>query len=241
MDFSPEDLSDAIDRLVAQFLERAGVAEPPVDALRLAEDHLGIPVEYAEPEEEDEYGRPRRARRPAGGTGLVLSPEMTDEQQQAAAAHAIARTLLPDLLRRLDITPGTESKQAAAHLRGLIAPRLLIPTRMLRSALRSCKYEVPALKGVFATAGFEAVALRLLDLDGPCVVAVVDDGVVAVRRGNREPTSRKLTPAEQACLDRVMELDEPQRVRADGWTAQGWPVPDRPFRRVVLRAVPDDI
>jgi predicted transcriptional regulator len=240
MDFSQDDLSDAIDRLVAQLLERAGVAEPPVDALRLAEDHIGIPVEYAEPEE-DEDGRPRRQARRPGGMGLVLSPDMTDEQQQAAAAHAVARTLLPDLLRKLDITPGTESKQAAAHFRGLIAARLLVPTRMLRSALRSCKYDVPALKGVFATAAFEAVALRLLDLDDPCVIAVVDDGVVAVRRGNREPASRKLTPAEQACLDRVMELDEPQRVRAGGWTAQGWPVPDRPFRRVVLRAVPDDI
>ena len=45
MDFSQEDLFDAIDRLVAGLLERAGVTEPPVDALQIAEDHLGIPVE----------------------------------------------------------------------------------------------------------------------------------------------------------------------------------------------------
>jgi hypothetical protein len=240
MDFSHEDLSDAIDRLVAPLLERAGVGAPPVDALRLAEDHLGIPVEYVEPEEDD-YGRPRPPARRGGGMGIVLAPDMTDEQRQAAAARGVARTLLPDLLREVGLTPGTESKPAAAHFRGLIAARLLVPTRMLRSALRSCKYDVPALQGVFATASFEAVALRLLDLDDPCVIAVVDDGVVAVRRGNREAASRKLTPAEQACLDRVMELDEPQRVRTGGWTACGWPVPDRPFRRVILRAVPDDI
>ena len=69
----------------------------------------------------------------------------------------------------------------------------------------------------------------------------MDDGVVATRRGNQMPVVKKLTPAEQACLDRVMEQDLPHTVRAEGWTAHGWPVPNRPFRRVVLRAVPDDL
>jgi predicted transcriptional regulator len=239
MDFSQEDLLEACDRLVAGLLERAGVTEPPVDALRLAEDHLGIPVEFAEPEE-DERGRPRPATRRHSG-GIVLSPHMTDEQQHTAAAHGIARTLLPDLLRKLDIVPGSESKQAAVHFRGLLVSRILVPTKLLRGALRSCKYDVPALKEVFTTAGFETIALRLLDLDQPCVIAIVDDGVVATRRGNQMPATKRLTAAEQACLDRIMQQDVPHRARADGWTAQGWPVPDRPFRRVVIRAVPDDL
>ncbi|MDB5305898.1 MAG: hypothetical protein JWO38_100 [Gemmataceae bacterium] len=239
MDFSQEDLFDACDRLIAGLLERAGATEPPVDALRVAEDHLGIPVEVAEPDE-DERGRPRpRTRRPT--SGIVLSPHMTDEQQQAAAAHGIARTLLPDLLRKLDVPPGSESKQAAAHFRGLLAARLLVPTRMLRSAMRNCKYEVPALKAVFATATFEMIALRLLDLDDPCVIAIVDDGVVASRRGNTAPAVRKLTPPEQRCLTLIMEQDLPHKLRGEGWTVQGWPVPNRPFRRVLLRAVPDDV
>ena len=239
MDFSQEDLFDAIDRLVAALLERAGVNAPPVNALVIAEDHLGIPVEYVEPEE-DERGRPKPASRRHGG-GIVLSPHMTDEQQHAAAAQGIARTLLEDLLRKLDIVPGTESKQAAAHFRGLIASRLLVPTRMFRTALRECKYDVPALHAVFPTASFEVVAMRLLDLDQPCVIAVVDDMVVAVRRGNAMPASKKLEEAEQECLRRVMEQDLPNTARTGGWTAHGWPVPNRPFRRVVLRAVPDDV
>lgn len=240
MDFSQEDLYDAVDRLVNTLLERAGATAPPIDALRIAEDHLGIPVEIAEPEEDDR-GRPRHASRRHSAAGIVLSPHMTDEQQQSAAAHGIARALLPDLLRKLDITPGTESKAAAAHFRGLLVPRLLVPMKMLRAALRECKYDVPALRIVFTTAGFEMIALRLLDLDQPAVIAVVDDGVVAVRRGNTAPVTKKLTTAEQQCLERVTELDLPHRVRAEGWTVNGWPVPDRPFRRVVLRAVPDDI
>lgn len=238
MDVSQDELFDACDRLVHGLLDRAGVAQPPVDALRVAEDHLGIPVEVVEPEEDDPDAPPRRRRPPAG---IALSPHMTEEERQAAAAQGVARLLLPDLLRKLDVVPGSESRQAAAHLRGLLAARVLVPTRLLRSALRQHKYDVPALHQAFRTARMEAVALRLLDLDSPCVIAVVDDGVVAVRRGNGPPADRKLTAAEQQCYDRVASLELPDRVRTGGWTADGWPVPGRRFRRVLLRAVPDEI
>jgi hypothetical protein len=239
MDFSQDELLEAVERLVNGLLERAGVVAPPVDALHLAEEHLGIPVEVVEPAEEDEYGRRRPRPRPQG-SGIFLSPDMSVEQQHKAAADGVARTLLPDLLRRVGVVPGSESRQFMTYLRGLIVPRVLIPTRLLRAALRECKYDVPALKKVFVTATTEAVALRLLDLDEPCVISVIDDGVVAARRSNRFPVTRKLEDAEQACLDRIMELDLPHRLRAGGWTAQGWPVPERPFRRIILRAVRDD-
>jgi predicted transcriptional regulator len=241
MDFSQEELVEAIDRLVAGLLERAGVVAPPVDALALAEHHLGIPVEWVEPAEEDDSGGRRRPRaRPSGG-GIALTTDMSPEQRQRVAADGIARLLLPDVYRKVGVIPGSESRQFAAHVRALVVARVLIPNKLLRAALRECKYDVPALQKVFSTASMEAVAARLLDLDEPCVVAVVDDGVVASRRGNRTPAARKLTGAEQECLERVTELELPHRARAQGWTAWGWPVPNRPFRRIILRAVPDDV
>lgn len=241
MEFSQEELTEAIERLVAGMLERAGVTTPPVDALTIAEHHLGIPVEWVEPEEGDETGRGRpRVRQPSGG-GIALTADMSAEQRQRVAADGIARFLLPDIFRKVDVVPGTESKQFAAHVRGLTAARVLIPSRLLRTALRECKYDVPALHAVFRTAGMEAVALRLLDLEQPCVIAVVDDGVVATRRGNTVPATRKLSDAEQECVDRVTELELPHRARTGGWTAWGWPVPGRAFRRIILRAVPDDV
>jgi predicted transcriptional regulator len=240
MDFSQEELVEAIDRLVAGLLERAGVTSPPVNALALAENHLGIPVEWVEPAEEDESGRRRPRARPSGG-GIALTTDMTDEQQQRAAADGIARLLLPDIFHKVGVVLGSESKQFAAHVRGLAIARILVPTRMLRAAMRECKYDIPALHKTFSTASMEAVAARLLDLDEPCVIAVVDDGVVASRRGNRMPATRRLEAAEQECLDRVMELDLPHRARVGEWTAWGWPVPNRPFRRIILRAVPDDV
>lgn len=239
MDFSQDELLEAVERLVGGLLERAGVTQPPADALRIAEHHLGIPVEVVEPAEEDEYGRRRPRPRPQGA-GIFLTTDMTPQQRQKAAADGIARSLLPDVLRRLGVVPGSESKQFTTHVRGLIVPRILIPTRLLRTALKEHKYDVPALQKVFATTTTEMVALRLLDLDEPCVISIIDDAVVAVRRGNRSAESKKLEAAEQQCHDRVAELELPHRVRTGGWTAQGWFVPDRPFRRIILRSVRDE-
>jgi hypothetical protein len=239
MDFSQEELVDAIDRLVAGMLERAGANTPPVDALAIAEHHLGIPVELVEPAEEDDSGRRPRSR-PSGG-GITLTTDMSDEQQQRAAAVGIAGLLLPEIYRKVGVVAGSESKQFTAHVRGLTVARILIPGRLLRAALRDCKYDVPELHKRFSTASMEAVAARLLDLDDPCVIAVVDDGVVASRRANRMPANRKLEAAEQECVDRVTELDLPHRARIGEWTAWGWPVPNRPFRRIILRAVRDDV
>jgi predicted transcriptional regulator len=237
VDFSQDELFDAIDRLVARLLERVGCHSPPVDALHIAEEHLGIPVEVVHPAERASLGRrPRRHT-----AGIVLTPGMTPEQEQAAAAAGIAQALLPDLLRRLGVVSGSEPKAGLGQLRGLLATRLLIPTPMLRVAASRCKYDVLALRDQFTTATPEAVALRLLDLEEPCVVAIVDDGVVVTRRGNRTSETKKLTAAEQECLERVMALDLPHRARVGQWTAYGWPVPGRAFRRILVRAVPDDV
>lgn len=239
MEFTQEELVEHVERLVAGLLERAGATEPPVDALRIAEEHLGIPVTEEEPEE-DERGRPIAGSRKKPH-GIVFSTHATDEQRQTVAAQGIAKALLPDLLRKFGIEPGTENKQLGAHVRSLITGRLLVPTRQLRIALRTCKYDLAALKQHFGTASMEAIAHRLLDLDDPCVIAIVDDGVVASRRGNSAAVSKKLTPAEQKCLERVVQQDLPDVQRLEGWRVQGWPVPGRPFQRVILRAVPDDV
>jgi hypothetical protein len=185
-------------------------------------------VQVVEPAEEDEGGRRRPRARPPGN-GITLTTGMSDEQQQKAAATGIANLLLPDVLHKLGIPQGAEGKPFLAHVRGLIVPRVLIPTRLLRAALRDCKYDIPALKRVFATASMEMIGLRLLDLDTPCVIAIVDDGVVAARRGNQAAVPKGLSAAERECVERVTELDLPHRARAGEWTAWGWPVPTALF------------
>ena len=97
------------------------------------------------------------------------------------------------------------------------------------------------MKRAYPTAGYELIALRWLDFEEPCVVAVVDDGMVATRRGNVAAPGRTLTAAEARCVAKVSEARDPAKVRADGWTCWGWPVTTGPFNRIILRSVPDDL
>jgi hypothetical protein len=118
----------------------------------------------------------------------------------------------------------------------------LLPTRWFERDARRQGFDLLELKNLYTTAGYEMIALRILDIDEPCVIAVVDNGVVASRRGNRAPATKKLTAAEQACLGQLGRYAEQrQTARADGWTATGWPIPGGPYDRIILRSVPDDL
>lgn len=240
-DFTAEDLFEATDRVIAAVLARNGVEEPPVDALVLARDEFRLVIKYAE-EEEDARGRFGDRPRPRPRKNeVVLRPESPEEVHHTVCARAIARLLVPVILEKLGVAPGTENRGAEKSLTGLVAPRLMLPTRWFERDARKANSDVWALKDRYPTAGYEMIGWRLLDLEEPCVIAVVDDGEVSARRGNRAPAGKQLTPAEQKCLAQIGEKGEPVTVRADGWAARGWPVPTGPFNRILLRAVPDEL
>jgi hypothetical protein len=240
MDFSADELFEAIDRLVAGLLERAGIDTPPVDALYLAQEHLGIPVTIrSRPAEGEERSRFRRRPSPEGG--IILTAGMTRHQRHKAAAEGIAQALAPQLCRQLGVPFDPQQRHFLGQLRTLFAPRLLVPTRMFRSAQRDCQKDLLALQEVFSTASPEMLALRWLDLEEPCVVSIVDDGVVALRRSNCGGSGKQLLPVEQQCHDRIAQLGQPSRLRQSGWTVRGWPLPDRLVQRIVLHSVPDDV
>lgn len=243
MDFTPEDLFDAVDREVRSVLDRAAIAEPPVDALHIAQDLFDVEIRYAEDDEEVEQGRfgPRPPQRRRGGNVLTLREDQSPESAQAMAARLVARQLLPPVLTKLGIVPGTENKSAQAHLLGVMTPRLLLPSRWFESDSRKAGYDLVAVKERYATAHAETIALRWLDLDEPCVIAILDDDAVGTRRANRFAATKKLTAAEEACAAKVRETAKPARVRTGDWTAWGWPTKGVPFGRIVLRAVPDEL
>lgn len=239
-DFTPEELFDTIDRQVIDLLARFGIDEPPVDALVLVQEAFGYSVR--EDEEDDEprqYGdRPKPRPR---GRELVFRTTQSDAARQSLSARACAKEMIPAILTKLGVVPGTEQKSAQGQLVGLIAPRLLLPTRWFATAARRGNSDLLRLRETFPDVAFELIALRLLDLDDPCVIAIVDDGSVGLRRSNFAQLGKKLTPAEEACAAKVREHEEPQTVRKEEWTARGWPIPGGPFDRIILRAVPDEL
>jgi predicted transcriptional regulator len=242
MDFSPEDLFDACDRVTAAALARAGIEGPPVDALFLAEHGFNLRVEYFEPDDPRgrQYGdRPRP--RPRADT-VLLREDMSTEAQHLLAARAVARLLVPEVLRKLGVMPDGDNRQAVTHLTGVIAPRLILPSRWFPGDAGRAGYDLFKIKERYATANYETIALRYLDLDEPCVIAIVDDdGTIAVRKSNRFQAPKKLTEAEQSCRALIEESGEPARARGAGWIVWGWPTPGIPFRRMVFRSVPEDV
>jgi predicted transcriptional regulator len=242
-DFTAEDLFDTVDRLVGELLAKNGFAEPPVDAVVLAQEAFDLTVREADDEDDPRDGRfgprPPRVRH----REVVFRPDQSEESRHAVCARACAKEMIPAVLARVGVAPGTENKSAQSSLVGLIAPRLLLPTRWFERDARKAGYDLFAVKQRYPTAGYEMIALRMLELDEPCVIAVVDDGIVSARRGNRTPATKTLTPAEQLCLERIGREGDPesQTVRRDGWTVHGWPVPSGPFNRIILRAVPEDV
>jgi hypothetical protein len=242
MEFSAEELYETIDRLVVGLLEQAGIDTPPIDALYLAREHLGIPVVMLQAPRSGGQGQDIGSYRRRVDEGrIILTAEMTLQQRQKAAAEGIAIALAPQLCRRLGVPFPPAERSFWNHLRTLFAPRLLIPTRMLRAAQRGRSRDLLALQTTFATASAEMIAQRWLDFEDPCVVTIVDDGVVIWRRSNCGVTGKRLLPAEQQCLERIMALEQPQRLRRDGWTVQGWPLNRSLGPRIVLHSVPDEI
>jgi predicted transcriptional regulator len=227
-DLAREHVLQAVDRLVEELLDRAGVTGPPVDAIALAQRHLGMSVS------------PGR-RQPQRGRGRgSLNPEPTEEQRQWTVAHEVGERFKADLLRRLGVESEQTHAMAGASLANLFAAHLLVPACWFAADAPVLDYDVLELKKRYLTSSHEVVALRFLDLPQPCVVTVLDNGHVTRRKSNAWRVTRQLQPAEQECQRYVHHYSRPRVVREGGWTVQGWPVHQADWKREILRSVLDE-
>jgi hypothetical protein len=213
-DLTREDVYHAADLLVEELLDAASVTRPPVNAVDVAR-HLQMSL-----------------REPAPS-----APRGSEESRQWSAAQAIGERLKPDLLRRLGFDPASRQSLPGESLAGLLAHRLLTPTSWFAADARACGWDVPELKRLYDTAGYEVVAWRLLDLPEPCVITIVENDHVHRRRSNAWRVNKTLQPAERECQRYVHHYSRPRVVSADGWTVQGWPLHEPDWKREILRSV----
>jgi predicted transcriptional regulator len=232
LDLSRDEVTTVVDRLVEELLEAARCQQPPVDAIHLAQEHLGIAVCL----DRRQPGR-GRAQKAGSGRQIYLKPEQREERHQWTVAHEIGEHLRPRLFERLGLAPGETPPMTGESLANLFAYRLLAPTCWFAEDARNLDYIVPDLKQRYKTASHEVVAWRLLDLPAPCVITIVDNEHVSRRRSNAWPVTRQLASAEKACLEYVHHYSRARCVQADGWTVHGWPVHEPDWRREILRSV----
>jgi hypothetical protein len=230
-DIERSEVHQAVDQAVEELLAAAGVQEPPVDAIALAREHLGLVVSL-------DRGRSRQWGR--GGKQVSERPEPTVEENQWTVAHAIGEHLKPALLRRLGIDPEQRQPMTGESLPRLFADRLLVPGRWLADQSRASGYDLLALKEKFRTASHEVIAWRLLDLPEPVIITIIDNGSVSRRRSNAWRVNRDLSEPEKRCQRYVHQYSRPHQLREDEWTVQGWPVHGVDWKREVLRSVLDE-
>jgi Zn-dependent peptidase ImmA (M78 family) len=231
-----EEVHDAVDRAVMELLESAGVAGPPVDAIAVAQGHLGMVVCL-----DRTQSQRGRAQRVAGRKQIFLRAEPSEERHQWTVAHEVGEHQKAELLRRLGIDPDQTRAMLGESLANLFADRLLVPTAWLADEGRACGFDLLELKGRFRTASHEVIAWRLLDLPEPCVITVVDNGQVHRRRSNAFRVGKELSEPERRCWQRVHAESRPHELNEGGWRVQGWPVHQADWKREILRGVPEEM
>ncbi len=231
-DLSREDITQSLDRAVQELLDAAGITAPPVDAIALARNHLGMTVAL-------DHGQQQRGRaqRAAGRKQIYLRPEPTEERHQWTVAHEIGEHLKASFLERLGVTPQETRPMAGESLANLLAYHLLVPACWFTTDAPAAGYDLLELKKRYRTASHEVIAWRFLDLPDPCIITIVDNDHISRRRSNAWPTRRQLEPAEQKCQQYVHEYSRPRLIQESGWTVQGWPVHQSDWKREILRSV----
>jgi hypothetical protein len=168
---------------------------------------------------------------------VTVDPDAAPEAQQWAVAKAIGAHLAPEVVRRLGWDAGMAR---GAGLGTRLAGRVLVPAAWFAADAAACDYDLLSLKERYATASYELLADRWLDLPEPCVITVVDDGRVTRRRANARRVNKRPSAAEERCGRLVTSSGRPRTVVLGGWSVRGWPVPTPHGPRVILRSTVDE-
>jgi Zn-dependent peptidase ImmA (M78 family) len=234
-DIAREDVFALVDRAIEELLDDAGIAHPPVDAIVLAQRHLGMLV--CLDRKQPQRGRAQRA---SGRKQIIIRPEPTEERHQWTVAHEIGEHLKAPLLAKLGMNPEATRPMAGESLANLFANRLLVPTCWLADEARTNNYDLPALKQRFRTASHEVIAWRLLDLPEPCIITIVDNEHISRRRGNALRAGRAFAPVERRCQEYVHYYSRAHVEQEKGWTVHGWPVHQADWKREILRTTVEE-
>jgi hypothetical protein len=238
----PEDeLSAALDACAAEVLWEAGVVEPPVDALAVA-DGLGLVVAR-------DFGMPHRGRyvrlaehdsHGAGQGTIVVGVAERPEREQWAIAHEIGESVAYRVFERLGVALEEVQPATREVVANRFASALLLPRRWFASDGGDFDWDLIALKDRYDTASHELIARRMLEMRPPIVITICDLGRVHWRKSNVSARPPAMLPEEKAVWQEVHETGLAAWERLDAecglQSVHCWPIHEPDWKREILRS-----
>lgn len=230
-----EDLDAALDKVVAELLERAEIDRPPVDALELAR-RLGIRV--AIDRRQRSRARCARLKTSAGWPVqpvILLRPEPRAERRQWAVAHEIGEHAVSQVVDALTLDPREATPALREQTANQLASRLLLPSPWFGRDATGCGWDLAALKQRYSTASHELIARRMLEWPAPLILTIVDQEEIYLRTSNLPGRVPPPDDKELRVWRRVHESGRPVRTRRSSGRIQAWPVHEDHWKREILR------
>src|SRR4051812_34315417 len=231
-----DEFAAALDACAAEVLWEAGITEPPVDALAVAEglqlvvtrdysmSHRGRFVRLAEREEN------------GGGVGtIVVGLAERPEREQGAGAHEIGESIAYRVFERLGVAFDEALPTARELVANRLASALLLPRRWFAGDGRELVWDLLELKERYNTASHELIARRMLEMRPPIVITVCDQGRVHWRRSNVTSRPPDLLREEKSAWREVHQTGVPTCETLDSETGLErvlcWPVHEPGWKR----------
>ncbi len=233
-----EEFAATLDAVATETLAKAGIGEPPIDAVAIAKC-LGLAVAW----DDRQSGRARIVNLASGGgelgKSIFLRHDERLEREHWAVAHEIGESLAERVFADLGIDPLAAPKHARELVANGIASRLLLPRDMFGVDGAASNWDLLALKDRYTTASHELIARRMLDFPSPVIIAVYDQNRRTWRKTNLPARLPKASPREIECRRQCHELGE--MVHCNGSpTIRVWPIHESQWQREIVRVEIDE-
>jgi hypothetical protein len=239
----PEDeVVAALDACAAEVLWEAGVAEPPVDALAVA-DGLGLIVarDFGLPSRGRFVRLAERHRDESEGVGtIVVGAAERPEREQWAVAHEIGESVAYRVFERLGVSFDEALPAARERVANRFASSLLLPRRWFAADGSYLGWDLLALKDRYSTASHELIARRMLEMRSPVVITLCDHGRVRWRRSNTCSRLPSLLAEESSVWQEAHVTGLPAYAALDAElgleSVDCWPIHEPDWKREILRS-----
>ena len=175
-----EEPASTLEEVAGDTLLKAGLREPPIDALRLAE-RLGLAVAWDD-------RQPRRARlvqfaddQNRDVMAVFLRHDPRQERLQWAIAHEVGEILAETVFAKLAIDPSIAPAHCRETIANGLASRLLLTSDLFSADAIARGWDLLELKNRYATASHELIARRMLDFPTPAIITVFDNNSLPQR------------------------------------------------------------